>query len=283
MSTNAPGKPRRVGFIGLGDQGLPMAAAVAAAGFELHVWARRPGSLDGLIAAGTPHTAHHSPADLAAACDLVALCVSTDADTAAVSEQLLPAMHPGTVLVDHGTGTPAHALALAERAATYAVDVLDAPVSGGRPGAATGTLTVFAGGPATALQHARPVLDSFSSEVVHLGGSGTGQAAKLINNTLLALNQAAVADVLELATSLRIDARALAEALARGSGSSRALSLFGTMITSATVQHLTAVQSLDMNIFDQAVGDAGLDPTPLSARARSGVDRMAHVVASLGA
>src|SRR5262249_47749984 len=94
-----------VGFIGLGDQGLPMAIAIAEAGYPLHVWARRPGSLDAL---GTvAHVCHDNIKDLAASCDIVALCVSTDEDVMQiVTGGLLDGLHPGSVLINHGTGTP---------------------------------------------------------------------------------------------------------------------------------------------------------------------------------
>lgn len=123
-----------VGFIGLGDQGLPMATAIADAGYPLHVWARRPGSLDAL--GNVAHVRHDDIKDLAAACDIVALCVSTDDDVLRiVTGGLLDGMRSGSVVVNHGTGTPRNAVRLTETCARAGVDVLDAPVSGGRPAA----------------------------------------------------------------------------------------------------------------------------------------------------
>jgi hypothetical protein len=120
-----------VGFIGLGDQGLPMAIAIAEAGYPLQAWARRPASLEAL--AGVPHARHENIADLAAASDIVALCVSTDEDvTALVTGGLLGALRPGSVVVNHGTGTPGNAVRFAGLCAAAGVDALDAPVSGGR-------------------------------------------------------------------------------------------------------------------------------------------------------
>jgi 3-hydroxyisobutyrate dehydrogenase-like beta-hydroxyacid dehydrogenase len=93
-----------VGFIGLGDQGLPMATAIAEAGYQLNVWARRPASLEAL--GDAPHTAHAALPELAAASDIVALCVSTDEDVLRLAAELLPHLRPGSLLVNHGTGTP---------------------------------------------------------------------------------------------------------------------------------------------------------------------------------
>jgi len=121
-----------VGWIGLGDQGLPMAVAIAGAGYPLHVWARHPASLDAL--GGTSHVRHGEVENLAGACDIVCLCLSTDDDvTQLVTGGLLDGMRPGSVVVNHGTGTPGNAARLTEACASSGVDVLDAPVSGGRP------------------------------------------------------------------------------------------------------------------------------------------------------
>lgn len=175
-----------VGFIGLGDQGLPMAEAIAGAGFPVHAWARRPEVWDDPRLSAL--TRQDSPGALAAAADILAVCVNTDATVLDLAASLLPAMRPGTVFVNHGTGTPANAVALAELAARRDIAVVDAPVSGGRQGAEACTLTTFAGGEESAIEMVRPVLHSFSSRVVHLGPVGTGQQAKLFNNALMLMN-----------------------------------------------------------------------------------------------
>ena len=147
--------PLTVGFIGLGDQGLPMAVAIADAGIPLHVWARRPGSLEGLGA--TPATAHDSLADLAGACDVVALCVSGDEDVLGLlTGGLLDALRPGAVVVNHGTGTPGAAVRIAEMCSRAGAHSLDAPVSGGRPAAEARAPTTLVGGPAEALERCAP-------------------------------------------------------------------------------------------------------------------------------
>jgi 3-hydroxyisobutyrate dehydrogenase-like beta-hydroxyacid dehydrogenase len=158
-----------VGFIGLGDQGLPMAVAIAEAGYPLQAWARRPASLEAL--AGVPHARHDNIPGLAAASDIVALCVSTDEDvTALLAGGLLEGLRPGSVVVNHGTGTPGNAVRITEMCAAAGLESLDAPVSGGRAGAEARTLTTIVGGPGPAARRCEPVFMSFSKHVFHLGG-----------------------------------------------------------------------------------------------------------------
>jgi 3-hydroxyisobutyrate dehydrogenase-like beta-hydroxyacid dehydrogenase len=276
-----PGKNAQpvIGFIGLGDQGLPMATAIAEAGYELHVWARQPASMDGLGAA--PHVPHDTLAGLGAACDQVALCVSTDAVVLGLAAELIPALRPGAVLVNHGTGTPQNAARLAELGAAGGVDVLDAPVSGGRPAALERRLTVFTGGPEAAAWRAEPVFRSFAGHVVHLGGTGSGQLAKLFNNALLMMNQAAIADIVDLAEPAGMDIGPLVEALKLGSATSAALTLLNTMVTPDTVDHLSKVEALDMELFDQAMRAAGADAAEATARGLSGARRLTGLIARL--
>ena len=159
MNDQSDGRVRRVGFIGLGDQGLPMATAIAESGMELHVWARRPASADAL--GETPYVRHESVADLAGAVNVVGFCVSTDEDVLGIAGGgLLEAMRAGTVVINHGTGLPRNATRLLEMAAAYGVDALDAPVSGGRPAAEERRLTSLVGGEEAVVERCRPLFES---------------------------------------------------------------------------------------------------------------------------
>ncbi len=204
---------------------------------------------------------------LGAACDIVCLCVRSDDDVfAVVSGALLDEMRPGSVVVNHGTGTPGNATRLTDICASRNVGVLDAPVSGGRPGAEARTLATLVGGPGDVFERCKTLFQTFSRHVVHLGNTGAGQTAKMFNNTLLMMNQAAIADIVELALCVDMDPRSLIEALKLGSASSSALTLLNTMVTPDTVEHLSTVEAEDMHIFEAAMRERGIDAQQAIAR-----------------
>lgn len=197
---------------------------------------------------------------------------------ALVTGGLLAGLRPGSVLVNHGTGTPGNAVRFAELCSAAGVDVLDVPVSGGRPAAVERRLTTMVGGPPTAVDRCRPVFASFSSHIVHVGGPGAGQTVKLFNNALMIMNQAAIADIFELAEQLGTDPVGLFEVLKLGSAGSTVLSLLNTMITTDTVEHLSQVEALDMELFDTALHEGGVDAAAVTARGLSGARRLPDVV-----
>lgn len=258
-----------------------MATAIAEAGFPLHAWARRPASLDGL--GQVPHQRRDTVGELAAACDIVCLCVRTDDDVLELADQLLEGLRPGAIVVNHGTGLPGNAVRLAELCAKGDVEVLDAPVSGGRPGAEERRLTTMVGGPQAAVDRCAPVLQSFSRHVVHLGEAGAGQTAKLFNNALLMMNQAAIGEIVELAAELQLDAGRLVEVLKLGSAASAALSLLNTMVRPDNVAHLSGVEALDMELFDQAMREAGIDSTAVTERGLAGAHGLTQLLHRLNA
>jgi 3-hydroxyisobutyrate dehydrogenase-like beta-hydroxyacid dehydrogenase len=273
-------EPLTVGWIGLGDQGLPMAQAIAEAGFPLHAWARRPTSLDGLR--DVAHTRHDTVEELAAACDVVGLCVGTDEDVLnLVTGDLLAGLRPGSVVANHGTGIPSFAVRLAELCGAAGVAVLDAPVSGGRPAAEEHRLTTMVGGPREVAQRCEKVFASFSRHVVHLGDAGAGQWAKLFNNALMIMNQAAIAEIVALAGDLGQDVVRLVEVLKLGSAGSTALNLLNTMVTLENVEHLSGVEALDMELFDQALREAGLDPAAVTERGLAGAEGLPRLLTRL--
>jgi len=248
-----------------------MATAIPEAGYALHVWALHPSSLDAL--GDIPHTRHNNPRDLGAACDIVELCVSTDENVMqVVTGSLLHGLRPGSVLVNHGTGTPGNAIRLTEMCARAKVDVLDAPVSGGRPAALKRALTTMVGGPQPVAQRCEPLFRSFSQHVVYMGETGSGQTAKLFNNTLLMMNQANIVELVELAVSFGTDPSRLLDVLKLGSASSQALTLLNTMVTLETVDHLAKVEAEDMQIFANAMSEHGVDAERATARGLAGAN-----------
>jgi 3-hydroxyisobutyrate dehydrogenase-like beta-hydroxyacid dehydrogenase len=238
--------------------------------------ARRQTSNDGL--GEVTYTAHASVEELAAASHIVALCVSTVEDVVALlGSGLLTSMRPGSIVVNHGTGTPAHAIEMARLCFAAGVEFLDAPVSGGHAGAVERTLTTMVGGSKIAYATCEPVFRTFSTHVAHLGEPGAGELAKLLNNTLMMMNHASVADILELATELRVDPVALADVLKSSSGSSTALEILPTGtagLPADVVEHAKDVLILDMELFETAMADYGVDTAGITARALSGANRV---------
>jgi 3-hydroxyisobutyrate dehydrogenase-like beta-hydroxyacid dehydrogenase len=218
----------RVGFIGLGSQGGPMARRIAEAGYPLTLWARRPATVEPF--GDTAAEVAESPAELAQASDLVCLCVVGDADIDEVTggeHGLLTAMKPGGVIAVHSTVHPNTCRDLAKKAAAQGISVIDAPVSGGGGAAAEGRLVVMVGGEADVVVRCRPVFETYGDPVVHLGELGSGQTTKLLNNLLFTANLATAAAALSLAQSLGVLPERLTEIISRGSANSFALNVIG--------------------------------------------------------
>ncbi|EFC81342.1 NAD(P)-dependent oxidoreductase [Parafrankia sp. EUN1f] len=204
----------KVGFIGLGGMGLPMAQRIHAEGHDLTLWARRPTSLEPFAGSGV--TVATTPAEMGAELDAVGVCVF---DAAGVEEVvfgpagLAEGLRPGAVVLVHSTVSPGQIQRIAERAAGSGLRVLDAPVSGGGPRALAGKLTIMIGGDADTLADVTDLLSALSDHVVHLGGIGAGSKAKLINNTLLAAQIALADDAMRIGRSLDVDPEGLAAIL----------------------------------------------------------------------
>jgi 3-hydroxyisobutyrate dehydrogenase-like beta-hydroxyacid dehydrogenase len=212
------GKSITVGFVGLGSQGGPMARRIVEAGFPLVLWARRPESLAPF--ADTAAEYAQTLAALGTRCDHVGICVFDDSGVRDVCVRLLPAMRPGSILAIHSTILPETCLDLASQAAARGLHLIDAPVSGGGPGAAAGTLTVMAGGDSAALEAARPVFATFAGLIAHLGGIGAGQLAKLVNNALMAANMGLADAALAAGARLGLERAALTQLVNASSGRS---------------------------------------------------------------
>ncbi|MER5430009.1 NAD(P)-dependent oxidoreductase [Streptomyces sp. NPDC002588] len=250
----------RVGFIGLGSQGAPMARRIVGAGFETTLWARRPATLAPFD--GTPARAADSPAGLAAASDLVCLCVVDDRDVEQVADEVLTGLRPGGILAVHSTVHPDTCRRLAERAAVRGVAVLDAPVSGGGRAAEQGTLLVMVGGDQEAYEMCRPVFASYGDPVAHLGPLGSGQVAKLLNNLLFTAQLGLAADTLALGGRLGLDQDGLGRILPRGSSASFALERVadagGTLDRIGA--HAGRLLAKDVRLLTEVAGEGGRGP-----------------------
>ena len=214
----------RVGFIGLGSQGAPMARAIVEGGFDTTLWARRPASLEPY--SDTAAKSATSPAELAANSDVVCLCVIGDDDIRelAYGEQgLLAGMQPGGTIVIHSTVHPDTCRELADKAASQDISVLDAPVSGGAPAVEQKQLLVMVGGEEADLDRVRPVFETYADPIVHLGPVGAGQVTKILNNLLFSANLGSALSLLELGESLGVPRTKMCEVVTRGSANSKAL------------------------------------------------------------
>jgi len=253
----------KVGFIGLGSQGGPMARRIIEGGYPTTLWARRPATLE--LFADTPATLAESPAELAATSDLVCLCVVGDADIDEITggeHGLLAAMKPGSVIAVHSTVHPNTCRELAEKAGALGVSVIDAPVSGGGPAAAEGRLLVMAGGDASVVERCRPVFETYADPVVHLGELGSGQTTKLLNNLLFTANLGAAATALSLASALGVDPDRLSEVVSQSSGNSFALNALGGIgglerLAGVAGKLLQKDVRLVVDLADQAAAHAG--------------------------
>ena len=157
----------KIGFIGLGSQGAPMARRIIDAGYAVVLWARRPETLAPY--ADTNAEIATSVAELGAQVKHVGICVVDDAGVQQVCDELIPAMRPGSRIVIHSTVHPDLCKALGQQASARDIALIDAPVSGGGSGAAAGTLTVMVGGDVDTVTVARPIFETFAGLIVHLG------------------------------------------------------------------------------------------------------------------
>lgn len=269
----------QVGFIGLGDQGGPMAVAIAEGGFALHVWARRLATLQTLGSA--PYTAHTSVAQLGQ-CDIVALCLTDDKDIWDVLEVqgLLAALKPGAIVVNHGTGDPAENVRIATRLADVGIGFLDAPVSGGRPGAVARTLTTIVGGDAQLLARCRSVFECYSRKIVLIGPAGSGQLGKLLNNALTMSNLDNISRILALAEQLGLDGATVVDMLAVSSGSSFILEALRNF-TPELARHLQGLMKKDIEHFADGMNSYGLDGAEMRTRGLCGASSLVDMVESL--
>jgi 3-hydroxyisobutyrate dehydrogenase len=174
----------KIGFIGVGNIGAPIAGQLLAAGHALLVHDIRREAADGLVAAGARWA--EAPAAMAAECDAVATCLPGPAEMEWVClsvDGLVPHLKPGALYIDHTTNAPALVRRVAARLGEKGVAMVDAPVSGGMEGAQSRDLLAMAGGEAAAFGRARPLLEAIAKRVIHTGGIGTGSIAKIMHNS----------------------------------------------------------------------------------------------------
>lgn len=221
----------RVGFIGLGIMGAPMARNLLAAGYPVVVWNRSAARLDAAVADGAGRG--QSPADVAARSDVVIACVTASDDVEQVvlgPGGVIEGARDGLVFVDMSTISPAVTRRISAALGEAGVEVLDAPVSGGEQGAIDGTLSIMVGGTEAGLRRVRPLFDVLGRTVTHCGPAGAGQTVKLCNQIAVSLNNLAMAEALVFCQRSGVDPATMLAAITQGAAGSWQLSNLGSRI-----------------------------------------------------
>jgi 2-hydroxy-3-oxopropionate reductase len=251
----------RVGFVGLGIMGRPMALNLLKAGHTVTVWARRPESMTPLLEAGA--APGDSPAAVAAVSDVV---FSMVADAPDVHEVMLglhgvaQGAHADLIAVDMSTIPPAAAKSIGKALFDQHVIFLDAPVSGGEVGAIAGTLSIMVGGDPVAFGKVQPLFACMGKNIVHIGASGAGQVAKAANQILTGIGVLAVAEAFAFARKNGADPAKVREALLGGFAGSKILENHGQRMLDRNFKpgFKSWMHEKDMNIVMQTAHDLGL-------------------------
>ena len=212
----------KVAFIGLGVMGYPMAGYLAKAGHEVTIFNRTTAKAESWLEQHEG-TSVATPAEAAAAADVVFTCVGNDDDVRDVvtaADGALGAMRAGSILVDHTTASATLARELNEAATDAGVGFLDAPLSGGQAGAETGQLTIMVGGDAAVFERAEPVMDSYAKAITLIGPAGSGQLAKMVNQICIAGIVQGLAEGLHFAKRAQLDTPKVIEAISKGAAQS---------------------------------------------------------------
>ncbi len=267
MSTSLPA----LAFAGIGLMGLPMTRRLLAAGYPLSVWNRSPDKCLPLLELGAQRV--QTPAELCSDAGMVMLCL---ANTEVVREVvfgpggIVEGARPGQLLVDFSSLEPAATRAMAaELEQRCGMRWVDAPVSGGTPGAEAGSLAIMAGGREEDVERARPILAHLGQRLTRMGDVGAGQVTKLCNQMIVACNALVIAEVVALAEQAGVDASLLAPALAGGFADSKPLQILAPQMASSQFEPIkwhvrTLLKDLDSAVkLSREIGSA----TPLSGLA----------------
>ena len=257
----------KVGYIGLGLMGKPIAKNILKAGFQLMVHNRSRGAVDELVALGAESAS--SPAEMAARVDMIFTNLPDSPDVEMVTlgkDGVIESGNSGLICVDNSTIKPATARKLAEALGKKGIEFLDAPVSGGEIGAQNGTLTIMVGGSEHALEKVRPVLNVIGKTITHVGASGTGQIAKAANQIMVAAQMVAMGELLILAKKSGADPEKVVAAISAGAAQCWALDHKPQRLFAGERQpgFKAIMQLKDMNIVMETAREYGI-PLPLTA------------------
>lgn len=220
--------PERIGFIGLGIMGRPMARNLIKAGYELVVHSRSRGPVDELVAEGA--AAAGSPREVAQQVKTVITMLPDSPDVRAVAlgdNGLTAAMGDGSLLIDMSTISPITTKEVGEALAQHGAHMVDAPVSGGDKGAIAATLSIMAGGSEEDFQRALPLFQALGKTIVHVGDLGAGQIVKACNQVVVAINYEALSEALVLGSKAGVDPAKILQVLGGGLAGSKVIELRG--------------------------------------------------------
>jgi 3-hydroxyisobutyrate dehydrogenase-like beta-hydroxyacid dehydrogenase len=212
---------RKVGFIGLGSIGKPMALNILKRGFDLSVFDARPEPMKELEAKGAKGS--KNPKELSSQVDVVITMVPGPPETRQVvfgTDGIVEGLRPGSILIDMSTSSPALTREIARKLDEIGCKMIDAPVSRGIPDAIKGTLVIMAGGDPGVLDQCRDVLNCMGSEIMHIGTNGLGHAMKLVNNMIAQTEIVSICGALALGTQAGIDLNKIFEVIGRSTGNS---------------------------------------------------------------
>jgi 2-hydroxy-3-oxopropionate reductase len=269
---------QRIGFIGLGLMGRPMAANLLEAGFPTVVHSRSAGPVDQLVAAGAQRA--ESPRDVAARVTRIITMLPDSSDVEQVLEGpdgVFAAIQRGTTVIDCSSIAPAAARRLAARANELGATMLDAPVSGGEIGAINGTLSIMVGGDAAAFAEVKPILDAMGNpeRVIRIGDAGAGQVCKLCNQMVLGGTIAAVGEAFALARKAGVDPARVREALLGGFAQSRVLEVHGERMLTGNYKpgFRTELFAKDLRNVSAALAE-NQTPAPVTAIVQALVEKL---------
>lgn len=251
----------KIGFIGLGIMGRPMALNILKGGYELTVWARRAQSMQPLLDAGAKQAA--DPADVARQSEIVISMVADSPDVREVmlgEKGVIKGAAPGSIAIDMSTILPLVAKEIAAKMKQQGVDFLDAPVSGGEMGAINGNLSIMVGGEAAAFLKANPVLACMGKTILHMGSAGAGQVTKAANQIMTGVGVLTVAEALNFARKNGVDPVKVRDALMGGSAYSRALEFHGLRMLERNFKpgFKAWMHQKDLNIVMQSAHESGV-------------------------
>ncbi len=261
----------RIGWVGLGVMGLPMARHLGTAGYPLFVHTRTRAKAEPILAEGATWCA--TPQEIAQSSDVLFSMVGMPSENEEVffgSAGVFAAKRCPSILVDMSTSDPSFARRLDAAAQTRGAHAIDAPVSGGDVGARNATLSIMIGGDAAACARAQPLFEKLGTRIVRQGGSGAGQMTKLVNQVCVAMNTLGMCEALMLAKRAQLDPQAVLDCIGPGAAASWSLAnlaprvLRGDLAPGFFIEHLAK----DLRLADAAAGELGLDLAMLK-RARA--------------